>query len=291
MGLKEILKSYSANYIGEIPYLKINGFIFSYCCLNGRECFSVCLNKPLLHLSDLSLINKNIKGIGKIQYDNIAYKHDLLYIFLDEYDDIEGNLNEISEMLISLNYSNRKHCILCGKISSLNLYKKIIAPVDENCLIKLYEDEKQTEIIFMQNYKKSLLNTIFASLIGIIPSIILSYVLGSYSVMATMLLFLSPFLAMIFFYKSKIDRSKKTDLTVFIISFSFIVLYHFILILMFSILYQIKSFNIFINNFNLLLIEALIETIVFFLIGYLSSSFLVKKRRIRRLEKQKKHFL
>ena len=287
MGLKDILKKYQVNYYEDIPYFVINDYIFFYYKLKNTECFAVCINRPLIHKSDLSLINKKYKNIIKLKVDNIAYKNDLIYIYLHEFDDIDVKLKIVSEELSSLNYLNRNNCIVCGNKASLNKYKNILVNIDTDCIEKLNKEELDNINKSKTYFKKSLSSSIIASIICILPSIILSFLLGNYSIITAVLMFLPPFFSIIFFNKSPMNRTKKSDLIVFIVSFSSIILCHILIIILFSFLYQIKSLLTYFSAFNILIIESLIETILFYFIGYISGSFIVKKRVTIKLEKKK----
>ena len=80
MELLDKIKNYNVKYKDDKPYFDIDGFIFFYYVLNNKnELFAICLNKPLIRLSDVKVINKQIKDFAKVSIDNIAFKNDLLY--------------------------------------------------------------------------------------------------------------------------------------------------------------------------------------------------------------------
>ena len=288
MELLDKIKNYNVKYKDDKPYFDIDGFIFFYYVLNNKnELFAICLNKPLIRLSDVKVINKQIKDFAKVSIDNIAFKNDLLFIELFEYTDIYTKLSKIKEVLINLNYSNRKSCILCGKATTLNVYKDALVPIDIECVDKLYNEEKDNANTNKKYFKKSFLLSLLGGLIGILPTILLNYVLGSYTIMSTILLFLSPFLTVVLFNSTPINRYKLNDKINFITSLVFVILYHAFVVFMYSFLYEVKSINHYFDIFNYLLLETLIETIFAYVLGLLSGYYIVKKRKIIRFSKKK----
>lgn len=286
MELLNRLKDYNVKYKDGIPYFDIDGYVFFYYFLNNKECFAICLNKPLINISDLKVINKKIKDFAKVDIDNIAYKNDLMYISLTNFENIENKLITIKDLLFSFSYNCRKNCIVCGNKTPLNKYKNALLPIEDHCINKLIEEEKTIKDNYEKNIKKSVWFSLLGGFIGILPAIIVTLILGSYSIISTILLFLSPFLSVLLYNKTSVHRSKKSDTLNALTSLGFIILYHIIMIVAFSILYTITSINIYFEAFNYLLLETLIETIFAYVIGLISGCYLSKKRLIIRLSKQ-----
>lgn len=285
--LYDLLIKENAGIIDNILHICIDDYTFFYYKLNNKECFCVCLNKPLTHLSDIKIMNKKCKGFAKFKIDNISFKNDLLYIFINLDYDVNECLKYISEMLSSLHYFNRSSCIVCGKKADLLNYKNALLLAHKPCIDKLIVEDNMIIDRYNKYYRKSFSLAILASFIAIIPSIILSFILGSYSIISSLLMFLPSFLSLIMFYKTPIDRTKKLDFTVFIISFSFVIIYHLMVILMFTLIYQIKSLDSYIKTFNYLIIESIVESIIFYFIGFISCGFIIKKPLRRRFYRQK----
>ena len=287
MELLKQLKNENLNYIDDVPYFDIDGYIFFYYSLNNSECFAICLNKPLISNNDLKLINQKVRNIAKLYVDNIAYKNDFLYITFYDFENIYDKLKEVKDVLYSLSYGCRKNCIVCGKKTSLNKYMNALVPIEKECIEKLLNERKTINDNYRNNIKKSVLLSLLGGLIGIIPAIIVTLILGSYSIMSTILLFICPFLTVLLYNKTPIHRSKKSDLLNTLTSIGFIILYHIIMIVSFVILYTITSIEIYFEAFNYLLLETLLETIFAYVVGLLSGFYLSKKRLIVRLSKKR----
>ena len=289
MELFEKIKGYEIKYIENVPYFDIDGYIFFYYCLNDKhERFALCLNKPLIRKSDISIINKKIKKFAKTCIDNIAYKNDLLFIELFDFSDIYTKLVKIKDVLYDLNYKNRNNCILCGKKAELNLYKNAIVPIEKECINKLINDENIKTNLKKKYFKKSLLLSLLGGFVGILPTILLNYFLGSYTIMSTILLFLSPFLSVLLFNLSDMPRSKSGDILNMITSLSFVILNQVFIFMMYWHLYEIKSIIHYLDVFNYLLLETFIEIVFAYVIGLFSGYFMVKKREIIKISYQKK---
>ena len=287
MELKEKLKNYNVSYFEDIPYFVIDDYIFSYYKLKNKECFTLCINKPLIHKSDLNIINKKYKKEIKLIVDNIAFKNDLIYVYLYDYDNIYEKLQIVVDELSSLTYKNRNNCVVCGNKAPLNRYKDVLIPIDDKCIDKLNNEE--IENINKNNLfiKKSINYATIASLITIILPVFISFLLGNYSIISTILMFLPPFIAHIFYNKTPMNRTRQSDLHVFIISLLSIFVCHILIMLLFIILYQVPSIVSYFKTFNILIVQSLIESILFYIIGFISGSFIVKKRAIIRLQKKK----
>ena len=61
-------------YIDNIAYLDIEGYLFFYYVLNDKEVFAISLNKPLISKEDLKLFNIKLNKKAVCTVDNIAYK-------------------------------------------------------------------------------------------------------------------------------------------------------------------------------------------------------------------------
>ncbi len=285
MKLKEVLDDYSVNYIEDIPYFKVNDFTYFYCTLKSKEYLGVCLNKSLVRKSDLKYINQQCRPFAKITCDSIALKNDLLYIELLNQDNLMDKLNRISKLLKSMNYVQRKNCVLCGNKVDIHKFHQFLFPIDEKCWTNLEMERKRYSTNQKDYFKKSFLYGLIGAFIGIIPSTIIAFILESYSIISTILLFLSPFLTVIFFYKTKIFRTKKNDLICSLISVVFVLIYHLILILICVHAHQITSIQMYFTILKNYVFESLIETVFVYWIGLISAQFLTKPKTFIRLKK------
>ena len=273
-------------YIDNIAYLDIEGYLFFYYVLNDKEVFAISLNKPLISKEDLKLFNIKLNKKAVCTVDNIAYKNDLLYVEIIDNNLIIQTLKKLKDILYSMTYKPRENCIVCGKKALFNNYKNALVPIDKQCIDKLNEEEQTIKNTYKDNINKSMLLSILGGFIGIIPAIIVTLILGSYSIISTILLFLVPFLTILFYNNTPIYRSKKSDVINALTSLGFIVIYHIIMIILFTILYTITSIDVYIEAFNYLLLETLLETIFAYVIGLLSGYYLSKKRVTVRFSKQ-----
>ncbi len=285
MKLKDILKDYPVSYLHDIPYFQIGEYTFFYYLLKEKEYFGVCLNKSLVRKSDLKFMNQQCRQYAKIICDQIALKNDLLFIELLEFDDIVAKLTDIAKLLKSMNYVNRKTCVLCGnKVAPLSFHQ-LLLPMDEICKGKLqkeFDDYHQNQ---QKHFKKAFFLGLLGAFLGIIPSLILAFILRSYSIISTLLLFLCPFLTIILFYKENIHRTLKNDLICGMLSFIFIIIYHLILIVICTHEHQITSIDMYFTILKNYVIESIIETLFVYCIGLISACLLCKPKLFIRLKK------
>ena len=286
MNLCEEIKQYHPFYKGDIPYFIVNGFHFFYCKLkDNKEVLSVCLNKGLIHQNDLKVLNKFYKNIIKFTSDNMAFKNDMLYLQIsNEYDLLEV-LNEVSEKLNELNYYPKKNCVFCGCEASYQKVDKVIIPIDEKCSNRLFDEKKELIDNYNENIKKSIKYAFLAGFIGILPALLVAFILGSYSIISTLLLFICPFITTMMFYKTDIIRTTKNDVKCLYISLLFIVIYHLILIPICVIEHHITSFINYFEVLNVFFYESIIETIFVYIVGLFAGYFLIKRKPITRLNK------
>ena len=286
MNFLEEIKQYHPFYKGDIHYFIVNGFHFFYCKLKyNKEVLSVCLNKGLIHQNDLKVLNKFYKNIIKFTSDNMAFKNDMLYLQIsNEYDLLEV-LNEVSEKLNELNYYPKKNCVFCGCEASYQKVDKVIIPIDEKCSNRLSDEKKELIVNYNENIKKSIKYAFLAGFIGILPALLVAFILGSYSIISTLLLFICPFLTTMMFYKTDIIRTTKNDVKCLYISLLFIVIYHLILIPICVIEHHITSFINYFEVLNVFFYESIIETIFVYIVGLFAGYFLIKRKPITRLNK------
>lgn len=268
-----------------VYYINIKGYIFSYVTLKKKEALCIVLNKSIISKNDIILLSQCLKGNFFILLDQLALKKDTLYLVFKNNvsNDILSILNDFCTQLYELNYHTRTNCFICGSKTSLHNYKNILVPVEQNCLQKCLKEEKDIALNDKIVIKKSIILSFCFSLLGILPAIIIAYFTGGYSIISSILLFIPSFLAVFFFYKTKISRTKTNDLLcLFLSSFSFLI-YHLIMIIMCVSFFNIKNVNDFLNQLQNYFIESILETIFVFILGYFSATFLVKKRRFNRL--------
>lgn len=282
--INENLKSYNFAYIDNIPYFEVKGFKYFCFTLKNKDIFGVCLHKSLISKGDLKLLNNKCKGVAKIKSDNAALKNDLLLIEVLDYHDVIKKLELISETLVSLGYHERNNCIVCGNSCEHKNYKNLLLPIDSKCISTLNNDNASNKKNHEKYFKISLVYAIVGAFIGILPAVLMTFLIQTYSIITALLLFLSPFLSILMFYKKPIIRNKKYDLICAGTSLIFIIIYHIFAILYYLKVFEVNSFASYFNEVKIYLLETIIETIFSFIIGYFSIGFLIRKRAFERLK-------
>ena len=158
-------------------------------------------------------------------------------------------------------------------------YQNFLIPLDQKCQNKIINEDAE----FKQNNKKlkiAILLALLGGLIGILPSIIIAIILESYSIISTILLFLSPFLSVIFFYKSGIYRQTKNDILIALIA----LIYQIVLVVICLNASHATSFIEYYNYYKNFIIENIIGLIFTYFVGYFAALFLSKKKILIRFK-------
>lgn len=285
MKLLEKLKEYNVSYLNDIPYFKINDFNIFYHTFQNKEYLCLLLHRSLISLNDLKELNYFEKGIAKIKVSSVALKNDLLYIDFYEYNDLYHKLLEICDFLKEFNYHGRELCILCGQKASLVSYDSFLIPLDDKCYHKLKNEDQELLNNQKTKFKKALLLGLLGGLIGLMPALIVSYILASYSLISNILLFLIPFLSVIFFYRSGLNHLGKNDLYIHIISLFYYLIYHLLLVIICVNESNITSIKEYFNVYKTFFIESILFSIFTYLIGYFAAIFLSKNKVFVRFKK------
>lgn len=283
MKLIDILKDYKILNESDIPYFKICDFIVFYHAYKNNEYFCINLNKSLISINDLTKLNKITHDYAKIKVTSSALKNDFLYIKLYEYSNILQKLTTICEYLKNLGYHSRHNCLLCGCETNMVNYQNFLIPLDQKCQNKIINEDAG----FKQNNKKlkiAILLALLGGLIGILPSIIIAIILESYSIISTILLFLSPFLSAIFFYKSGIYRQTKNDILIALIALFYQLIYQIVLVVICLNASHATSFIEYYNYYKNFIIENIIGLIFTYFVGYFAALFLSKKKILIRFK-------
>ena len=285
MSLQESLIYQHFVYQDEVLYKIIEDFHFVYVKLkNNKEVLAICLNKALLHKNDLKVMNEKFKGVANFYSDNVLLRNDVIYIELINYDNIINNLESIGKYLHYINYHERKNCIMCGCKSTYNVVDNKLIPIEEKCVCK-YHNELDVLRQKNTNRKKAFLFSVLGSLVGILPSLIIALLVENYTIVSSILVFISPFLSVILYYKNDVNRTTNSDFVCLLTSSLFVLLYHFVLVFICINSQDITSISMYFDVLKFDIIESIIETIMMFVFGACSSFFLTKKKTLIRFSK------
>ena len=183
-----------------------------------------------------------------------------------------------------INYYERTNCVMCGCKATYNTVNNKLIPIEEKCISK-YHNELNSLKQKDKNNKKAILFAILGGFVGILPSLIIALLVESYTIISSILVFISPFLSIILYYKNDVNRTNKSDLICICISLLYVLIYHFIIVLVCIKAHEITSISMYFEVLKYYVYESIFETIMMFVIGVFSSMFLTKKKTLIRFSK------